>query len=91
LISNEALYSFHLFPLPYAGFTGADLASLVREAGLAVVREWRETQRAAMSTATSLEDSSDKKDELIPIICSKHFDAAFGRVHPSVSPMDRQR
>ncbi len=57
------------------GFSGADLAALVREAGLAVVREWRERQLhhstsiSSTSTATSnssslsiVDDNTSKKN-----------------------------
>ena len=57
------------------GFSGADLAALVREAGIAVVREWSDNK--------ILDDET--------CICARHFEEAFSRVRPSVSPFDRER
>lgn len=58
------------------GFSGADLAALVREAGIAVVREWSDINSV-------LEEDS--------CISARHFQDAFSRVRPSVSPFDRER
>ena len=58
------------------GFSGADLAALVREAGISVVREW--------SDASSIVEEES-------CICARHFKEAFSRVRPSVSPFDRER
>eukprot|EP00604_Paraphysomonas_vestita_P000370 CAMPEP_0174826166 /NCGR_PEP_ID=MMETSP1107-20130205/43602_1 /TAXON_ID=36770 /ORGANISM="Paraphysomonas vestita, Strain GFlagA" /LENGTH=332 /DNA_ID=CAMNT_0016058735 /DNA_START=1310 /DNA_END=2308 /DNA_ORIENTATION=- len=64
------------------GFSGADLAALLREAGLAVMSEWRE-----------IYEQNSNKDENIPFqsISSRHFEKAFLKVRPSVSPEDRIR
>lgn len=64
------------------GFSGADLASLLREAGLAVVREWREKEKNRLQ---------DENLEMETVIYGRHFEAAFERVKPSVSPLDRKR
>lgn len=61
------------------GFSGADLAALVREAGLAVVKEKAECE---------VKDSSS--DDKV-FILARHFEAAFGRIRPSVSPEDRKK
>ena len=78
------------------GFSGADLAALVREAGMAVLKEWRQTKiktedkftddNESIFTGASTGDMSS-----VPSICMRHFDAAFDRVHPSVSAIDRKR
>ncbi|XP_046389812.1 nuclear valosin-containing protein-like isoform X2 [Ischnura elegans] len=55
------------------GFTGADLAALVREAGVAALKEF---------VASGSGDSSNL------MICEKHFHAAFDRIRPSVPEKD---
>lgn len=80
------------------GFSGADLSALVREAGLAVVKELSAAADAAaagMSSASALGFSSDvngKGSAIVPPrICRRHFEAALSKVKPSVSPQDRIR
>lgn len=86
------------------GFSGADLAALVREAGLAVLQEWRQNRRAVAPPAdlsnttvsngqVSLTpfDTTDPSTLNIPSICMRHFETAFERIHPSVSAEDRKR
>eukprot|EP01035_Chromulina_nebulosa_P019028 gene19028-24848_t len=63
------------------GFSGADLSALVREAGLAVIREWRDNIKS------DVESSRD----INPVICSRHFESAFTKVRSSVSIQDRKR
>jgi ribosome biogenesis ATPase len=57
------------------GFSGADLASLVREAAIAALRESFATGVKGVSVAVS----------------ARHFDAAFSKVRASVSPADVKR
>ena len=86
------------------GFSGADLAALVREAGLAVLQEWRQNRRAValsadLSKGTDMNgqiplspfDATDSSTLSIPSICMRHFETAFERIHPSVSAEDRKR
>jgi ribosome biogenesis ATPase len=61
------------------GYSGADCAALLREAGLAVLKE------DATAFAAGKPDSVELK------ITSKHFDAAFHSVMPSVSKNDQAR
>ena len=65
------------------GFSGADLAALVREAGLAVIREWR-----ARIESSSVDDDNSLNGAKI---LARHFEAAFKKVRPSVSADDRIR
>mmetsp|Transcript_21923 Transcript_21923/g.60963 ORF Transcript_21923/g.60963 Transcript_21923/m.60963 type:complete len:852 (+) Transcript_21923:160-2715(+) len=60
------------------GYSGADCAALLREAGLAVIKEH------ALS-----DDDDGKKVEMC--IHSRHFDEAFRAVMPSVSKKDQKR
>eukprot|EP01041_Mallomonas_annulata_P004443 gene4443-8856_t len=89
------------------GFSGADLSALVREAGMSVVREWRDieaspTDKATMDNTRSGNSASSgggaTKD--IPMntssspasmISARHFEEALSRVKPSVSATDRRR
>jgi ribosome biogenesis ATPase len=65
------------------GYSGADCAALLREAGLAVLKE---------EMAASLSLSSDEKGGSVELrIMAKHFDAAFDSVMPSVSKKDQAR
>jgi ribosome biogenesis ATPase len=75
-----------------SGFSGADLASLVREACVAALKG----NMAAFARA----DAADKKNAAAgkaenapapPLVTSAHFDAAFARVQPSVSSADQRR
>lgn len=77
------------------GYSGADLAALVREAGLAVLQEWRQnfpqTNKITTNWAIIADDNKDNSSISVPRIGSRHFDTAFSRVHPSVSAEDRLR
>ncbi len=70
------------------GFSGADMAALVREAGLAVVREWREQQKLLPSGDVP---ENDVDHAIKTEICARHFEAAFAKVRSSVSLQDRKR
>jgi ribosome biogenesis ATPase len=64
------------------GYSGADCAALLREAGLAVLRDLPRTTTNAVA------------DGLLPVeetleITSKHFDYAFAHVLPSVGKKDK--
>ena len=67
-----------------AGFSGADLSSLAREAAVAALQE---TMTAAPT------DGASKPAEPAPPPClvRAHFERAFELVQPSVSPQDEQR
>ncbi|CAM6099845.1 unnamed protein product [Calypogeia fissa] len=67
------------------GFSGADLASLVREACIASMRE-----------RIKARGNSSKSEQTVaivtePLVAADHFNAAFTRVFPSVSAKDRMR
>jgi ribosome biogenesis ATPase len=62
------------------GYSGADLAALLREAGLAVLKE----HMAAIASGLSIED-------MTLVVKAKHFDSAFRSVMPSVSKKDHAR
>lgn len=66
------------------GYSGADCAALLREAGLAAIKE-------DSSRLSSREDESGKQGEESLCIRSKHFVAAFKAVMPSVSARDQKR
>jgi len=60
------------------GFSGADLASLVREACVCAIRE-------------NLKVSPKSKEgEILPHLCLSHFEMAIEKVYPSVSAKDRE-
>jgi ribosome biogenesis ATPase len=81
------------------GYSGADLAALVREAGLAVVRELMIMEKdkssggqAFMSDTVDAKDgSSIEHNSSIASISSRHFEMALTKVRPSVAPVDRMR
>lgn len=52
-----------------SGYTGADLAALVREAGIEALKE----HMTASTTSTKL------------LVCNKHFSKALEKIRPSVS------
>jgi ribosome biogenesis ATPase len=68
------------------GFSGADIAALVREAGLAVIREWRSRKDLSIDNSSSV-----TVEECGTFISKRHFENAFQYVQPSVSYHDRMR
>jgi len=77
------------------GYSGADCTALIREAGLAVLRDDTLTRRGFRSSVEA-RDSDDKVPETkdVPhelLIHAKHFDYAFNHVLPSVSKRDQAR
>jgi ribosome biogenesis ATPase len=63
-----------------AGYSGADLAALLREAGLAVLKEHMAAVASGMTT-----------ESMELCVHAKHFDMAFKAVMPSVSKKDQMR
>lgn len=66
------------------GYSGADCAALLREAGLAVLKE----------DISDSKDGTETTSEIDPIalrITPRHFDYAFSHVVPSVSRKDQAR
>ena len=70
------------------GFSGADCAALLREAGLAVLRDGV-LSRTNQSVAGSAEEEDTKGSPLQ--ITAHHFQYAFEHVLPSVSKKDQAR
>jgi ribosome biogenesis ATPase len=62
------------------GFSGADLASLIRESAVASLR--------ARFYASGIMDVKTNAAEDI-FVTKEHFDAAFSKVSPSVLPQDK--
>jgi len=83
------------------GYSGADCTALIREAGLAVLRDDTLTRRGfrtvPVSTATDVgtkenADGEESQEEVPRLqIQSKNFDYAFDHVLPSVSKRDQNR
>jgi ribosome biogenesis ATPase len=71
------------------GYSGADCAALLREAGLAVLKE--SYDRDAEKSPSDMEVDSENNEE--PALCIRphHFDYAFNHVVPSVSRKDQAR
>jgi len=63
------------------GYSGADCAALLREAGLAVLKE----------DVDGLNNVNESVDSICLCIASRHFDYAFAHVVPSVSRKDQAR
>lgn len=68
------------------GYSGADLAALVREAGVRALRR-------ALGTVEELEESGPdaEKDGAGVVVLVEDFEAALEKVAPSVSPAQRRR
>ena len=85
------------------GFSGADLASLVREACVAALKgnmaafARADAEEALASEAASKDGGPPGKAReapappRAPLVTSAHFEAAFARVQPSVSSADQRR
>ena len=71
------------------GFSGADLASLTREACVAALRGNAAAFARADAEAASAPKTRER--EAPPLVTSAHFEAAFARVQPSVSSADQRR
>lgn len=83
---------------PHAnGFSGADCAALLREAGLAVLRDGVLSRTSGQKQNSSTRDSKDDGgkseggDESSLCITAHHFQYAFEHVLPSVSKKDQAR
>ena len=81
---------------PHAnGFSGADCAALLREAGLAVLRDGflNPTQKDATATLNTEDVGKKQEEEEAPLlqITAHHFNYAFDHVLPSVSKKDQAR
>lgn len=74
------------------GFSGADCAALLREAGLAVLRDGilRRT-KSQQQQQTDQEDGMGVKEKTPLQITAHHFQYAFEHVLPSVSKKDQAR
>jgi ribosome biogenesis ATPase len=79
------------------GYSGADCAALLREAGLAVMKEFHDNSKSTTTKPNKddlEEDDDDKKNESssFPLCISPHhFSYAFDHVVPSVSRKDHAR
>ena len=74
------------------GFSGADLSALVREAGLAVIKEWRTNTNinSSITTATANSTNTNKtNNNQNHLICKRHFEVALSTVRSSVSEEEK--
>ena len=74
-----------------SGFSGADLSALVREAGLAVVKERYRGLSLPNSSSSTFQPVPLIKQQQHNMICSRRFEAALNIVRPSVTAEDRIR
>lgn len=74
------------------GYSGADCAALLREAGLAVLKESCQNEEKAKENQNDMEIDTNN-DEPPQALCIRphHFDYAFDHVVPSVSRKDQAR
>ena len=80
-----------IFVLFSSGFSGADLSALVREAGLAVVKERYHDLSLPNSSPSTFQPVPVIRQQQHNMICSRHFEAALNIVRPSVTAEDRMR
>jgi ribosome biogenesis ATPase len=77
------------------GYSGADCAALLREAGLAVLRDDALVQRGfrpEKKISDSIQDGEENVDTASPLqIRMEHFNYAFNHVMPSVSKKDQAK
>ena len=76
------------------GYSGADCSALLREAGLAVLKERYDnaTDNSSIPTDGSSSTSGISTSTSTSLcICPRHFDYAFAHVVPSVSRKDQAR
>ena len=79
------------------GYSGADCAALIREAGLAVIKEWQYQNKDDNTNTNSNnnndndndDDNNNGNNELQ--IYLRHIEIAFTKVKPSVSNDDQIR
>ena len=73
------------------GYSGADCAALLREAGLAVLRDDALVERGFRAkNSNDIENESSDKPSLLQITMH-HFNYAFNHVMPSVSKKDQAK
>lgn len=70
------------------GFSGADMAALVREASVIALKESLETHPLETAMESSSETSHPLAVKPVSLVFPRHFDAAMDRVLPSVSKRD---
>jgi len=79
------------------GFSGADVASLVREAKMEAVREVLESEasskekRSSENKESSKETNHKEEQRNNMIVCEKHFEKAFKVVFPSVTKKSKKK
>lgn len=71
------------------GYSGADCAALLREAGLSVLRN-EATTKSRQDETMGKDDLSQSRNQMLQIQ-AKNFDYAFDHVMPSVSKRDQAR
>lgn len=72
------------------GYSGADCAALLREAGLAVLKESYQSSIPTNQNGMGVKTDEDETSTRL-YICPHHFDYAFAHVAPSVSRKDQAR
>ncbi|KAI8847442.1 P-loop containing nucleoside triphosphate hydrolase protein [Chytridium lagenaria] len=70
------------------GFSGADLAALVREAAVAALRSTLYAFKPSEEALTKIEDDGNGEPIWVTL---EHFNVAFSRMAPSVSKRDKKR
>ena len=75
------------------GYSGADCAALLREAGLAVLKETYDSEKSTKEPNPSDMQVDETNNDSTPrlSISQHHFDYAFAHVVPSVSRKDHAR
>ncbi len=70
------------------GFSGADLAALVREASVAALKEML---KESEDEVASKEVDTKKRKRRAVAVGVEHFEAAFEKVAPSIGPEERKK
>ena len=66
-------------------YSGADLAALVREASVNSLRECMRGHQGTSSMILDRSESIGMQQDTVVGVAMRHFDAAFGKIKPSVS------
>ena len=91
-LSNEVDLQSIAYDAKLEGFSGADLAALVREAAVLALRETILFRNSQPTPAVPAEKSRKREeDEVRVTVMQSHFVAALSKIQPSVSAQQRRK
>lgn len=91
-LSNEVDLQSIAYDAKLEGFSGADLAALVREAAVLALRETILFRNSQPTPAVPAEKSRKREEDVVRVtVMQSHFVAALSKIQPSVSAQQRRK